>query len=558
MPKKIVAVAVILAFTATSCIVHTARPHSPDALSRNEGLRDKPIVRVLLKSGQTLDFDSRDPARLVGNSIVRSKRVKTGGRITVAPDGDGYMVTTAKGETYRMIERPRNFNELIVGLDPVPLADVETIWTREVNGGLTALAIFGGIVGTVGVLFALVAIFKESCPFLYSYDGSDYSLEGELYSGAVFKAIERGDMLKLHRLVPVSGEYRLKIANEANETQNTNEMTLVVVDHPKDVDVYAGPDGRVRTVRRPAIRPLSAVDFDGVDFRAAVASIDGDMWGSNPFNKDPELSANWTAGLVLRFPKPAAARKAKLVVRIGNTSWADAVFGRIFGLMGSSMQPWYQKVAADPAIREKTYRFMSEQGVAFKVQVGVPGGWQDAGFFHPTGPFGIKDDVLEIDVPQTVDDTLTVRLRGGTFFWNVDSAAVDYTTDVPVHVRALTSLSAVDGAGNDVRQALMTVDEDYFSMPEPGQYALVRYAAPPPTPGLERSLFVRSRGYYTIHPTSARPPADLPTLLAIRQQPELFLKYSLLELQKMRSLAQAASAGGPTAAPGTPSREARP
>ena len=49
-----------------------------------------------------------------------------------------------------MIERPRDTKELIVGVEPIPLAEVETIWTREVNGGLTALAVFGGIVGTVG------------------------------------------------------------------------------------------------------------------------------------------------------------------------------------------------------------------------------------------------------------------------------------------------------------------------------------------------------------------------------------------------------------------------
>ena len=52
MPKKIVAVAVILAFTATSCIVHTARPHSPDPVSRDAGLREKAIVRTCSSPGR--------------------------------------------------------------------------------------------------------------------------------------------------------------------------------------------------------------------------------------------------------------------------------------------------------------------------------------------------------------------------------------------------------------------------------------------------------------------------------------------------------------------------
>jgi len=271
----------------------------------------------------------------------------------------------------------------------------------------------------------------------------------------------------------------------------------------------------------------------GVPFTAAVASADGTMWSSNPFDKDPENPAHWTSGLVARFAKPATARTAKLVVRIGNTFWADTVFARLFGLMGTSWQPWYQKVGRDPAIRDKTYRFMSDQGVGLKVELQTANGWRDAGFFHPTGPFGVKDDILELDLADAPGDELVVRLRGGTFFWTVDAVNVDYSADVPVRVQALAPLAATDGAGLDVRQALIAADDVHFAMPEPGNFALVRYAAPPPAAGLERSLLLRSRGYYTIHPTPSQAAPDLATLLAIRQRPELFLKYSLAELQKM-------------------------
>jgi hypothetical protein len=255
------------------------------------------------------------------------------------------------------------------------------------------------------------------------------------------------------------------------------------------------------------------------------------MWCSNPVGKDPENPAYWRSGLTLHFPKPPAAKTAKLVVRIGNTYWADYAFGQLFGLMGAMMPSWYQRAEQDPATRKKADRFMSEQGVGLKVQIQGNEGWRDAGFFYPTGPFGIKEDVLVLHLDGTPKDSLAVRLQGGTFFWMIDYAAVDYSPDRPVDVRALSTYEAVDNSGKDIKASLLRPDGDYFIMPEPGNYALVKYPAPPLKSGLARSFLLRSEGYYTIHPREEGPP-DLPKLLAIQQNPDLFLKFSLQEIQK--------------------------
>jgi hypothetical protein len=284
------------------------------------------------------------------------------------------------------------------------------------------------------------------------------------------------------------------------------------------------------------------VDFAGRDFTRAVAAVDNDMWSSNPVGKDPENPADWRSGLILSFPKPATAREAKLIVRIGNTYWADTVFGRLFGLMGPMMQPWLRQTGQDPDLRAKAYRFVADQGVGLKAAVKTPDGWRDAGFFHPTGPYGIQDDILVLPLDGTSGDNLTVRLQGGTFFWMIDYAAVDYTPDTTVETHELSPYEAMSHSGRDVRASLLRADGDYFVMPEPGNFAIVKYAAPAAKPGLERSFFVRSTGFYTLHPKEGL--VDLSTLLAIKQNPELFLKFSLQEIQKQIA---AASKPEPTA-----------
>ena len=88
---------------------------------------------------------------------------------------------------------------------------------------------------TVGAFVAFVAIAlatKQSCPFIYSWNGSEYVFDAEPYGGAVTRGLERDDYSELENLRAENGLYRLMVTNEVPETQYTNLMELQVVDHP--------------------------------------------------------------------------------------------------------------------------------------------------------------------------------------------------------------------------------------------------------------------------------------------------------------------------------------
>lgn len=540
--RKPISLFVIAAFLLLTASCVRERQYTQERLSQAGA--GKRIVRILKKTGETFDFDKRTPAVMTGDEIRFWERVTVSSEgATITKRDSGYLVKTRDGATYEASSYTQDGSRLMLNLTParsIPLSDVQMVWTRESNDLGTVLLVVGGVIVAAGIAFLIVLATKDSCPFLYASDGAEFALEGELYSGAIFKGIERRDFLKLHSLAAGPDGYVLKIANEVQETQYTDEMSLLVVDHPHDIGVYAGADGLLHTVRSPS-GAISAVDTTGRDFTKAVSAADGRMWSSNPVGKDPENPADWRSGLTLRFPKPAGAERAKLAVRIGNTHWADTAFGEFLGMMGGMMPAWYENTGKDPAVREKAGNFMSNMGLALKVQVLGREGWRDAGSFYPTGPFGIEDDIIALPLERTADESLTVRLLGGTFFWMVDYAAVDYSPDLPVDVRALSPYSAEDGTGRDIRKALLAADGDYFVMPEPGNSAVVKYTAPARKPGLERSFFLRSSGYYTIHPKANASP-DFAKLLAIRQNPDMFLKFSLQEIQGR--LAAAANPGG--------------
>jgi hypothetical protein len=530
--RRTICLFLIVAFIQLTISCSSTQRQTPEQI-RQPG-KSYDIVRVMKTSGEIIDFGNDSPAFVVGNEIRSSNRLKVKASGTaVMKEGDVYIVTTKDGVTYKAETYRRDEDYYILTMksrQSIPLSEVSMVWTRESNTLGTALVVIGGIATALGVVMLIAILTKQSCPFLYSSDGSGFNLEGELYSGAIFKGTERRDFLKLHSLAAGPDGYVLRVANEAKETQYTDEMTLMAVDHAKDIDVYAGSDGVIHTVRSP-LAALAAEDFEGQDFTRTLSAADGRMWSSNPVGRDPENPAHWRSGLILRFPRPRSAETAKLIVRIGNTYWADYAFGNLMAMMGGMMPAWYKQSEQDPAIREKAEKFISDEGIGLKVQILGEEGWRDAGFFFPTGPFGIKDDIMVLPLERTPGDTLTVRLQGGTFFWMIDYAAIDDSPDRPVEANALTPYDAVDDSGKDIKPSLLRPDGDYFVMPEPGNYALVKYPAPPLKSGIERSFFLRSTGYYTIHPSEGAAP-DLPKLLAIQKNPDLFLKFSLQEIQK--------------------------
>jgi hypothetical protein len=415
----------------------------------------------------------------------------------------------------------------------VHLDDIKSIEVKNQSTGLTLLATAVGLAAGACLLYALVVVIilltKESCPFIYAYDGSDFRLEGELYSGAVFKAIERKDYLRLHHLVATESDCRIKISNEAHETQNTDELTLLAVDHPLETEVIADRNGKMLVLSDPQ-PPISAEDFKGKEVTKAVRTIDRVPWVTNPLEKNPNESADLKDGIIVQFDKPDAINSVQLAVRIGNTFWADYIFGRYTALYGYLIDDWYENRSEDLSLKKRAERFMRENGLALNVQVLSEESWEDVGYFYPTGPIALQDDVLEFEPPDS--DILTIRLVGGSFFWMIDYVAVDWVEDPDVDIHRLSPIEAVDEKGSDVRELLAGSDDRYYTMPRVGNHATVTYSVPPPEPGRDRTFIVQSEGYYTIHREKGRMP-DIFALAGIRQGPEGFLQYSLREFQRL-------------------------
>lgn len=352
------------------------------------------------------------------------------------------------------------------------------VWVVIGSAGL-----FGGVELALGGLALWLRTIMPACgPHIYSFDGQQFVLDCEPYAGAILE--ERTGYRRLHHLV-TDGDpcYWLKIANELEETHYTDELKLLVIDHPRGTEIVPDLQGQIHTVAQP-IPPVAAYDTWGTSILDRVQQKDGYVWESAINGHRLPVLLRGQEEVVLEFPKPEDARLAKLVVHVCNTPWGSSLAARFLQYCGANS-------ALLKAVRRRARRGF----IRFEVQAWEDGQWVTQAVFRGASPGFPRDQIAVLDVRRIHADRLKLRLPLAAGFWRIDSAVIDYGEDAIVIVRELQASVAVTHNGQDIREALRA-DDDHFYVAEKGDYAIVAFHRPPEDHRLARSFIVKATGYY--------------------------------------------------------------
>ena len=403
--------------------------------------------------------------------------------------------TVLKGASY-------NDNK-IKGINPAgapweaDVSRIRAVFVEDKNN-LGFLPVLGCVAGATAWLVIGAATAPSpppapSCPFIYTFDGANYVFEAEPYGAAICRALQRAEWIGLDRLRPAEGRYRLRLANELEETEHVDEIKLAVADLAPGHRAVPDAAGRFHDIAA-LVPPTTARDEDGHDLREALSRTDGIFW-EPAYETSPGLRNE----IVLEFPKPAGARTVKLVANAWTTLWGSQVAEHILELRGSEADAWLAQVdRMGPEYRDLMNWFATTELYLLKLDVETAAGWKSRGTIFGGGPFMAKDKAYVLDIGDVTGDVLRVRLRPPTGFWKFDSLSVDYSEDVPVTVVEEAPQRALDERGTDVRSLLAAGDRNYWIVPEGGHFADLEFAVPPQAPGTERSIVLKASGYYTI------------------------------------------------------------
>lgn len=382
---------------------------------------------------------------------------------------------------------------------------------RSKGAAITAI-----ILGCVAILAAIVwlIIISEweewwrthpphwSCPHVYAFDARTCELDADPLSGALFRGAEGDDLDRLEMLAAVDGKYRIRIANEMDEEDYVDAVSLRVVDHAANAQAVPAGTRQVLQVEG-AVAPFACTDVLGRDALPKIRLADGDGYTSCAGDFAAGGACEPREHLDLAFRRPAADARAVLVLRARLTRLATESFARYLSAMGGgALALWRRTQDCEfypyPQRMEDEFRLL---GLPLCVSVRDDGRWVPAGEVRPIGPAVLRCVAVPLTLPAGQETTVRVRLEMAPLFWEIDQVLLGRAADEVAEPVLLAPSAAHLGDGRDVRVELAAADGNRLKLRR-GECAEVEFAAPPPPPaGRQRTVLLCIRGYYDVEVT---------------------------------------------------------
>lgn len=411
----------------------------------------------------------------------------------------------------------------------IPVSSISKIEIYDID---TATTVGSYVLGTLGVaatafiiIGVIVALTKESCPFIYTWDGENYAFAGEIYSGSIHQPLERHDYLKLPTYAGKQ-TYTLKITNEVREIQHTNLMELLVIDHPENTDILIDKYGKIATLEK-SVEPTLATNLAGENVTDLVASKDNLFYQSNSASSELPLKD----GVIMEFPGQGKAKTAKLSIHAKNSIVLDYMLGQFHDMFGSAYSGYMKK--QKNASADQMHQWSRNQGIPLSLYVERDGNWEFVDYYNVAGPMKFKDDVLSVPLNGNETDPLRMKLEFGNFLWEIDYASVDYSSEVQVKSYMVPVKTAITEAEKDIAALLQKSDNKYYTQPTMDNQAVVTFEMPELT-DQNRTIFLHSKGWYEILRNPEGKP-DIEKLKAFRN-PGHFNQFVNQQMKKMEQL----------------------
>ncbi|MFH1221920.1 MAG: right-handed parallel beta-helix repeat-containing protein [Candidatus Micrarchaeota archaeon] len=346
-----------------------------------------------------------------------------------------------------------------------------------------------------------------SCPFLFLWNGSDYSyytdLAGESIGGSWFETpLYQAGIYELGDLKSTNGTYKMKVREVIPESDFFDEAKLVIVDVPEGYSVlnqwhntYSDsvvPPKEFMTIKDPK-KPITATDKYGDDVLADVAEADGTplrMHGNEPNSvivdfgniDNPQYAKLVITGWSSYELNPELSSQKNLVIETldGTGNWVVAkTFGKFTG-------------------DSRTYVFNVSgivQGDNTKMRISAP---------YSKTTINVIDQVLlddsapvPIEVSYIGPTTANLQWGGATSYQYATTEHRHIVANEQLPNRANHLMYGNFTKYGDVKPLLGAAD-DKFAVMRHGDEVELEFSDIAPKPGMDRHVFLQADVMYAI------------------------------------------------------------
>jgi len=297
----------------------------------------------------------------------------------------------------------------------------------------------------------------SSCPFIYSWNGSDYTLEGEAYGTAIGQALEDETVTVLPALRAENSILKIKIANERPETHYTDLVKLYAIQSTKDEYPVLDKNNVPWPVTHMNA-PLQAVDHSGNDITKQVACEDNQLWQSDLMNTYPLNS--FEDEIIITFKKPAKASQASLIIKSINTKFISSVIDQVNIYLGEQAIQFANELETNENLI-KTFKEWIHFA-SLRASIWSAGSWQDVGLIYPEANEVSFKRLIKFSLPGNSSDEIKIRLQALSDVWKIDAIQVDYTNTGPLKWQEVPLLAVDSDLPFNSTEKIKNDDSNYL------------------------------------------------------------------------------------------------
>lgn len=329
------------------------------------------------------------------------------------------------------------------------------------TGATSAILIAGfpAITDNTGLTLTPIIVYPSgggtgSCPFIYSWDGNRYILEGEAFGVGLGKKLEYETSTVLSNLKSSNGKLRISLTNERPESHFFNRVKLLSVETDKNSTVYSDNHNNLWAVNKQ--EKLTSAFYGEKNITGLLSEDDDLYWQSDlsSANNNSEFEDQ----LIVNFNSQETADTVALIIFAINTEISSVVFKKLQTIMGGSYSDFMKAAENDPVIINILKETLKRSSLKIDLWNGKD--WKYVDMILPEANQVKFKKLLRLPMNKLQPDKIKIRLRCMTDVWKLDAVTLDASSATMLNSKEIKITSAKQGY-EDVLNQIKKKDDSY-------------------------------------------------------------------------------------------------
>lgn len=325
-----------------------------------------------------------------------------------------------------------------------------------------------GIETIVKIVYPTYSGGGGSCPYIYSWDGNNYKLEGEAFGTALGKELETETSIVLRDIKSSDNRLKLKLSNERPETHFFNNIKFLAVETDKNETVYADNHNLLCAVKK---RKNIFKAFDQNKTEITDLFFDDDnYWKSDLSSAKPE--SEFEDQIIIELKNIDKVDSISLMISVINSEISSIVFSYLQKLLGDEFANFTNAAETDPEVIEILKRTLYRSSLKLDIWNGNE--WKYSDLIYPEANQVEFKKLVRLPVIKTDNDIMKIRLRCLSDVWEIDAICYD---DSPLNSLIIIHQPELLNYQSDAQSNLNSIldKDELYSKLLPGQSIQLEY-----------------------------------------------------------------------------------